>query len=607
MCGIAGYKIHHLITISPEEINKSMHHRGPDHFGHTEINNYFLSNARLKIQDLNNGDQPFFDADKKYILVYNGELYNKEEIRAKLTGDYQFRSNSDTEVLFYALIENGIEIVKHLNGMFAFSFFDVQKNKIYIARDRFGVKPIYYYKNNEHFAFASEMKTLKKIIPHKNINLNAIKSYLQTNYIHDDTAIYDNCYAIKPGQYVELDTDSFILKSKKYWNLEINEKNNFHKKTLDDLLNKAVKKQLISDRPVGVFLSSGIDSATMAYYAKKHMQNVNAYNISFEHKDFDESLIASKLAKDLGINFHKFVFNEKVFVDNLDEYSKFTSSPIADLGMYPLYYLSKYVKDTSTVILSGDGGDEIFGGYPTIKASTLHKEKQHLLKTLLSPAKVALPLIKMLNKKSSWDYRFVKFYKGLSFNNNYAHYFWRTVFDDKELSRLGFESNYDNSIYYRDYLQKYDNPNNYFYADFKVWLVCNNFVKVDIATMASSIEARVPFLDNDLVDYMFSLNVHEKWDIQSNKKLLRETMRGKIPDYIVDGKKAAFHPPYFKWFANELYGFLENNLLESKLVQQIGLKQKEIHKILKDHKDEKHNNTYKIFNLLLLEFWLRNN
>jgi asparagine synthase (glutamine-hydrolysing) len=605
MCGIAGFKIND-IEIDIEQLKKDLYHRGPDHFGHSIFNGYFICNARLKIQDLHAGYQPFISDDKNYALVYNGELYNKEEIKSKLKGDYNFKSNSDTEIVFYALIENGIDIIKKFNGMFGLCFYDLKSNQLYLARDRFGVKPLYFFKDGHDFSFASEMRALKNIIPYKNLNLSAIKSYLQTNYIHDDDAIYEQCEIVKAGEYVKLDIAQFKISRHKYWDLTISEENDFNPEKLDFLLNQAVQRQLISDRKVGIYLSSGIDSATMAYYASKHLDQVDAYTIGFNHKDFDESPLAEKVAKDLNINFHRYEFSHENFIDTINEYSTYTSSPIADLGMYPLYYLSKFVADSSTVLLSGDGGDEIFGGYPTIKASLLHHKYKSILKLGLAPLKSSLPLLKKLNSKSSWDYRFNKFYKGLNYSNNYAHYFWRTVFDNEELKALGFESQYDNSLYYQRFLEKYDIPQNYFYADFKVWLVCNNFIKVDIASMASSIEARVPFLDNDLIDYAFSIKMNQKWNLNSNKLMLRKTMKDKLPSYIVDGKKAAFHPPYFKWFREELYSFLQENLINQSLVNKLGLDNNEIEKILKEHKTEKVNNTYKIFNLLLLEFWLRN-
>lgn len=605
MCGIAGFKINDS-EIDIERLKKDLYHRGPDHFGHDILNNYLICNARLKIQDLKAGYQPFISEDGNYALVYNGELYNKEEIKSRLKENYQFKSNSDTEVVFYALVENGIDVIKNFNGMFGLCFYDLKHNQIYLARDRFGVKPLYFFKDNHYFSFASEMRALKNIIPYKNLNLSAIKSYLQTNYIHDDDAIYDNCEIIKAGEFIKLDVNAFRISRHRYWDLTITEDNNFDSEKLDFLLDQAVNRQLISDRKVGIYLSSGIDSATMAYYAKKHLDQVDAYTIGFNHPDFDESPIAEKLSKDLNINFHRYEFGHEDFINTINEYSTYTSSPIADLGMYPLYFLSKFVAKSSTVLLSGDGGDEIFGGYPTIKASLLHYKYKNLLKLGLTPIKSTLPLLKSLNKKSSWDYRFNKFYKGLQYNNNYAHYFWRTVFDDDELEALRFNSKYDNSLYYQRFLEKYDVPQNYFYADFKVWLVCNNFIKVDIASMASSIEARVPFLDNDLIDYAFSIKMNQKWNMNSNKLMLRKTMKNKIPNYIVEGKKAAFHPPYFKWFRKELYDFLHDNLTQSSLVNKLGLENSEIEKILIDHKNELSNNTYKIFNLLLLEFWLRN-
>ena len=232
MCGIAGYKITNEKRHDPSGINNLLFHRGPDHFGHSEIGNYFFATARLKIQDLEGGNQPFISSDKDYVLVYNGELYNKEEIKNLLRGDYQYTSHSDTEIVFYALIEHGIEILKNFNGMFALSFYDLKRNKLFLARDRFGVKPLYFFKNQDDFAFSSEMMTLKELIPYKNLNSSAIKSYLQTNYIHDDTNIFEDCHALKPAEFVELDTQTFILKRRKYWNLEVSENESYNKEKL---------------------------------------------------------------------------------------------------------------------------------------------------------------------------------------------------------------------------------------------------------------------------------------------------------------------------------------------------------------------------------------
>jgi asparagine synthase (glutamine-hydrolysing) len=370
-----------MIEIDIEQLKKDLYHRGPDHFGHDILNNYLICNARLKVQDLNAGYQPFVSDNKKYALVYNGELYNKDYIKGLLTQSYDFKSHSDTEIIFYSLIEHGIGIIEKFNGMFALCFIDLEKNELFLARDRFGVKPLYFFKDGHDFSFASEMRALKNIIPYKNLNLSAIKSYLQTNYIHDDNAIYEQCEILKPGEFIKLDMSNFKLTRHKYWDLKITETHDFDPNTLDSLLDQAVKRQLISDRKVGVYLSSGIDSSTMAYYASKHLGEVDAYTIGFNHKDFDESPIAEKVAKKLNLNFHRYEFSQEDFINTLNEYSTYTSSPIADLGMYPLYFLSRYVVESSTVLLSGDGGDEIFGGYPTIKGFIASLSLQESFKT----------------------------------------------------------------------------------------------------------------------------------------------------------------------------------------------------------------------------------
>ena len=564
-----------------------------------------MVNARLKIQDLNSGNQPFIDESRRYAMVYNGELYNKDEIKDKLSAQ-GFSTTSDTEVVFKALIQFGKDAFKMFNGMFAIAFYDAHTDELLLARDRFGVKPLHYYHEGANLGFASEIKSLTVLMPRKQLNLDGARSYLQTNYIHDGTSIFNGVQALRPAQILRFKNGKKSLET--YWEAPTSRtgsKRELDESLLEDLIKQAVARQLIGERDVGVFLSSGIDSATIAYYAKQSLGELTAYNVSFAHPDFDESAQAQNVARQLGLNFKKLVFSPSMFMEGFESYVKANSQPIADLGMYPLYQLAAFAKDSSTVILSGDGADEIFCGYPTLKADALSKNYQWLL----GAARTASPLIKgslgLLNKKSSWDYRFDKLLKGSALPGAKAHFYWRTVFDNQELAALGFDHSYEVDKEYLMASESASGLEGYLLADFKVWLPCNNFQKTDIATMAHSIEARVPFLDNALVDYAFSLDFHQKWSFFSNKKLLRNAMRGKLPNSIVKGKKAAFHPPYTEWFKNDLYEFSKKNLKDSLLAQTLGIKEEAILNLLAQHKNGERNNAYKIYNLLFLEFWMR--
>jgi len=287
MCGIAGFTNQldkENITLSAQE---SLRLRGPDESFYFTDSNITLINTRLKVRDLNHGSQPFSDSRKKYTLVYNGEIYNTDYLKTKLSQfKISFTSTSDTEILFWSLVHFGTEIIKEIDGMFAFAFYNNEKNQIIIARDRYGVKPL-FFKKDDHFSFASDIKTLTLINKEKKINPNGIIDFLSHNYISDKLTIFEDIHVFPQGHYAVYTDQSLTLNE--YWDLPKPIKNEVDYEKVDELLSKATERQLVSDRPLGVFLSSGIDSATIAYYAKQRNSELNTYSVGFQNKYFDLS------------------------------------------------------------------------------------------------------------------------------------------------------------------------------------------------------------------------------------------------------------------------------------------------------------------------------
>jgi asparagine synthase (glutamine-hydrolysing) len=610
MCGIAGYTFKDKSLGFIQDIKKDLYKRGPDYNSHYQDENIVLINTRLKIQDIKQGNQPYFETAKDTVLVYNGELYNKEELKLELEKlGYILTTDCDTEIVYKLLNHFGVKAFVKINGMFALAFYNKKTKETILARDRYGVKPLFYTIDKSDLFFSSQINSLRRHDSSSSLNEFALLNLLSHNYITENVGVSENIKTLKAGSYAVYTKASF--QEINYWDLSIS--NNQSKIDLGKLLNKSVSSQMIGERKVGVFLSSGIDSSAIAYYAKKNNPNLKTYCVGFKESTFDESEIAKSTAKFLKTDHKTIYFTPQDFIDNIGEYTKNASQPLSDLGAYPLYFLSKSIKDEITVLLSGDGADEVFGGYATLKASLVHKFLKFVPNILSEIIFKVLNIFLNDNKKEALRYRVRKFKEGLNLNNEMAHYFWRTVFTVKELKKLTGIDYLKSHESYIKYFSKAkesnfkNNINKYMYADFKVWLPQNNFAKLDLATMSHSLEGRVPYMDNDLVDYVFNLPVRKKWSFFSNKKILRDCMKGKLPDNIVKGKKSSFHPPYQEWFKTVLYDHLRDVLLKSNLIKKYNYSYNYIDKLLINHKNGVENNSYKIFALYFLENWLQGN
>src|SRR3989339_599172 len=614
MCGIAGF-----VGFGNEDIIykmiSSIQYRGPDFLGISFTENVGLAQARLSIIDLDSrSHQPFFSADKKYALVFNGEIYNYLEIKEKLlkTKNYFFRTQSDTEVLLNAYIEYGHDCLDIINGMFAFAIYNFNEKTLFLARDRMGKKPLYFYHDNQSFVFASEPKSLF-FYPSvkKELNLNTLNQYLTFDYVPTPFSIYKNIYKLEPASYLIVKKNK-ITEKKIYWNVNFNEKNISIPdaiNTLDLLLNNAVKKRMMSDVPLGVFLSGGIDSSAIAYYAQKNCsQKINTFSIGFEEKSYDESNYAKKFAGHLGTNHNEQILSSKQSLTLLPEIIDKLDEPFADPSIIPTYYLSKFTREHVTVALGGDGSDELLAGYPTFISEKYAKFFRLFPAIIIKIFTEISQFLPVSDKNISLDFKINQFLKGFESNKNYTHSLWLGSFTPLMKNHLfkkdiGLQIENGNGLDVVDYFLKNIPNENYFnqilYIYYKTYLLDDILYKVDRASMFNSLEVRVPFLDTEVVNFISTLPKTYKIRNGTCKYLLKKVMRNKLPDQIINRPKKGFGIPLSKWIREDLKSDVFN-ILSSKddFFSDLYVK-----KILYDHISKKQNNRKLIWNLYIFKLW----
>jgi len=567
MCGIFGIVKLNGEFVNPEEIKRGINllvHRGPDDKGIYTDGPIGLGHTRLSIIDLSrNARQPLRNEDASMYLVFNGEIYNFKSLKNILKKKgHTFLSRSDAEVVIHGYEEWGENILSYLNGMFAFAIFDKKDRKLFLARDRVGKKPLYYSLNEKRFIFASELKALLNINNSNfSINSQALYNYLTFGYIPGPQTIYKNIYEIPPSHY-------FIIKNNRinkyeYWNITYDKKRkiNFHDaiNEIDYLLKEAVKCRLISDVPIGIFLSGGIDSGLITALTSRLSENpVKTLTVSFDDTDFDESLLAKKVSnlyrtKHIEIKISPNIKKDLPFI------VKAYDEPFADPSAIPSYFVAKEAKKYVKVILNGDGGDEIFGGYRRHLAIKLLDKSKYIFNSI--PKKWAILLINSLPVPKD-------------FRSSYAflHRFLRGAFQDPSERYIswcmdGF-TQIEKQYLYEDFPYKYFNSeiellnqkiinntlslDDFMILDYKLNLPDCLLVKMDIATMAHGLEARSPFLDYRIAEWASRLNSNIKMKGFRTKPVLRELAKQYLPKAIVFAPKRGFEIPLIKWLRNDL-------------------------------------------------------
>jgi len=548
MCGIAGIINFKETAASADVVSAmcdAMQHRGPDNGTIITEKNICFGHQRLSIIDLSNqANQPMYSADKSILLVFNGEIYNFENLKTQLK-DYPFKTKSDTEVVVSAYQKWGVEMVQHLEGMFAFALADFNNNCVYLGRDRFGKKPLYYVKNDEKFAFSSEIRPLIKTkISKGKINRQVLGEYLKFQTVHYPNTMVADIAMLKPATYIKVQNGK--VEETHYWNPKKEEATaSFEPKKLKELFYSAVEKRLVSDVPLAVLLSAGIDSNLILAAASK-VQPVNSFTIGFEEKDFDESVLAAKAAKHFGSNHHEVKLSADDLMNKLPEVLDALDHPSGDGPN--TYLISEMIKKQGfTVALSGLGGDELFFGYPHY---ALYERLRNSKAYQSTPAPILNMAASVLgNNKIS---KLASLKKAINhpaaamaiFRANYSDHFLQKhfginaiIFDDsayKDLNKFNAMSMMEMEFYMCDVLLR----------------------DADQMSMAHSLELSNPFSDHTLAAYVWSVDAVDKGFFPA-KKMLLDAMGKEIPDYILNKKKTGFTFPWDNWMRTSLHSFCE--------------------------------------------------
>lgn len=579
MCGILGaYSSKNDQIPSREVFEKALNtleKRGPDAGAVQAFSNCILGHRRLSIIDTSTGaNQPFQDESGRYTLVFNGEIYNYGALRSSLENKYPFKTTSDTEVLLYHLIENGVDGIKDFNGFFAFAFYDKEKDELILARDRYGIKPMYIYHHEEQIAFASELKALMALGIKKEINKTVLYRYFQFNYIPQDDSILENVSKLQTGHFWKIKGNN--IEQKAYFEpnqIQIDPKENVQEK-LDQLLRASVERRMVADVSLGTFLSGGVDSSIISLIAKEHHKDLQTFSIGYKDEPlFDESIYAEKVAKHIGSKHHTFNLSNDVLLENMSEVLGYIDEPFADSSALAVYTLCKYTKDHVTVALSGDGSDEIFAGYNKHRAEWM-VENGGMKKNI---AQLGSFLWDKLPKSRNSKYgniirqldRFAKMSK-LSESERYM--FLARFMDQKEAKRMvkGFDRD-DGMKAWLDGVSNRKGMNGFLDKDLAMVLEGDMLVKVDRMSMANSLEVRVPFLDHDFVEYGRALSVEHKIDAEYQKKILRDIYYKHLPSEVFDRKKHGFEVPLLKWFKRELYEDIDQRWLNEDMLRAQGI------------------------------------
>ena len=616
MCGITGY-----LGQGNEEILRrmtdSLRHRGPDDKGFYFNDNIGLGHRRLSIIDLNTGHQPISNEDKTIQLIFNGEIYNFIELRKDLEKKgHQFQTNTDTEVMVHLYEEKGEDFLKELNGMFAIALWDERKKKLILARDRMGQKPLYYSLINNTLIFGSELKSLfHHPLIKKDIDFNSLNKYLIYEYIPTPQTIIKNVNKLEPGHFLVYQNKE--LKKSSYWNIQFNQlKNQRNYLTkFEKLLEDAVKKRLISDVPLGIFLSGGIDSSTIAYYAQKNsLKKIKTFSIGFEDKSFDESNYANQVAKFLDTEHYHQNCSPVDLLDLIDDIAEINDEPFADASIIPTYLLSKFTRQKVTVALGGDGGDELLAGYPTFQAAKFAKIYRYLPKSIRNAFQKTANLLPISHNNFSFDFKVKKTLSGYEYPLEIQNQIWLGAFTPQENKNI-FSSEISNQINFNQsfseisqFIEQTKNElleNRIIYLYLKQYLADDILIKADKASMAVSLEVRAPFMDYRLVEFINSLPYNLKLKGWTTKYALKELMKDKLPRNIVNRSKKGFGVPVAKWINNELKDFTFDLLNEQTIKKQGIFNYSEVKKILSEHLNKKADHRKKLWTLLMFQQWYR--
>lgn len=581
MCGIIGEYSNNVDNLGDFVSRRDLlRHRGPDASAVfiSEDKKLKLGHQRLSILDLSQmANQPMKIDD--CVIVYNGEVYNFQAL--KIEHQLDCKTSSDTEVVLKMFIKYGTEAFAMFDGMFALAIFDKINQRLILARDRIGIKPLYYYHNQEAFFFASEIQSL---FINKEINYNSLAKFIQQNYIYGNETILKNVYKLAPAHFAIYDLSTRKFSLQKYWQASFEVKySNLQtaEKKLHNILKDSVKQSMISDVPLGVFLSSGNDSSLITALAKEYTAQLDTFTVGFEFSSFDESKKAAKIARILGTNHHEIFLNKEEIIENIPKILDQFHEPFGDSSAIPVYFMCKFARKTVKVCLSGDGADELFGGYPLYylpKISSFYR--------LLPGKKIIEKIVNQLPSsynKLSFDYKLKRFVRGAKFSLTKAHFYYRMMHNAGVIDQ-NFLTNVSDD--FSEYAKEVENEaalNQLLYIDQRTILEGDYLVKVDRMSMAHHLEVRVPFLNNQVIDLANSLSVDLKIKGFTTKLILKKILENYLPKELVYSQKQGFNFPIGAWLKNELKDFMHAVLSRENVSKLEFLDSKVIEQMIKDH------------------------
>jgi asparagine synthase (glutamine-hydrolysing) len=623
MCGICG-----AVSAQPgptgsrevlQRMTASMHHRGPDDEGYFVDDHAQLGMRRLAIIDLDTGHQPLTNEDRSLWLVCNGEIYNYRELRRELESKgHQFSSNSDSEVILHAYEEHQERCVELFSGMFAFALWDTNQRTLFLARDRIGIKPLYYWHDGQQIVFGSELKALLHHpgVPTQ-IDPAALDLFLSVEYVPGPMTIYAGVRKLQPGHYLTFRSGTTRVEN--YWEIPCRTVPQEEARCVEELtglLRDSVRQHMVSDVPLGVFLSGGLDSSTIvALMRQASGEKIRTFSIGFEDSSYNELPYARAVASHFQTDHTEEIISPNIgdlfelLVGSMDE-------PFGDFSIFPTYLVSKLASSSVKVVLSGDGGDEVFGGYDTYLAQGMYRYLDHL------PAnfrRKALPylfdLIPPRQEKKGMINKAKRFFEGGKHPESLQHMRWMIFLDEAAKDSLyhpdlrsSLNGHPGLSVFSemvsqasgRDHLAQQQS------LDIKTYLADDILTKVDRMSMAASVEARVPLLDHRVVEYAVNLPAGMKIRRGQTKVILRKVMRPHLPKMVIEKPKEGFSIPIKHWLRGPLQPLMRDLLSPDRLRRQAFFNPTTVSLWMKEHLEGRKNHSHRLWALMVFEYWLEN-
>lgn len=623
MCGICGIALKTTKQVNDKvllSMRDSLIHRGPDGSGIFIDGRIGLGHRRLSIIDLETGTQPIHNEDSTIWIVFNGEIYNYLELKKPLENNgHRFYTNSDTEILVHLYEEYGAGMLDKINGMFAFCIYDKNKQKLFLARDRMGEKPLFYALTSDAFIFGSEIKSLLCYPTiSSEIDLFSLSKYLTYEYVPAPNSIFKQIKKLEPGYFMMYDVKTNNIATTRYWDIPISDDIIAHQtereyiEELISLLKDSVRIRLRSDVPVGILLSGGIDSSIVTALAVEQNKQIETFTISFREKSFDETRYASKIAKYLGATSHFELFDITKAVKLLPEIMSCLDEPLADASIIPTVLLSKFAVLKNKVVLGGDGGDELFAGYPTYPALKLVNYYNILPRELRAIIHRIIEKLPVSHNNISFDFKLKQLLRGAGVSPEIMFFYWMGSFNEREkkqlfssevVEKIKNENTFEDIFNYLKRVGLHKTMERALYLSMKLYLQDDILVKVDRASMVNSLEVRTPFLDHRVVEFAARTPTIYKLNRLTTKYIIKAAFKKLLPAQIIKRGKKGFGIPVAQWLCGDMKELVLEHLNENKIKKEGYFEPSFVKRLIDEHLSRKKDNRKLIWTLLIFQMW----